>query len=52
MKLFLACFWFLVGVSILAVQALTDKLDQSINLFGGRFSPGWLAAACAAAWAN
>ncbi len=43
MKLFLACFWFLVAISILAVQAFTDRLDQSINLFGGKFSPGWLA---------
>jgi hypothetical protein len=42
-KLFLACFWFLVGISILAVRAFTDQLDQSINLFGGKFSLSWLA---------
>jgi len=43
MKLFLTGFWFLVGFSILAIQALTDKLELSVNLFGARFSPGWLA---------
>ena len=43
MKLLLACFWFLVGISILAVQAFTDRMDQSIYLFGGRYSLGWLA---------
>jgi hypothetical protein len=43
MKLILAIFWFLVGISILAVVIFTDRLDKSINVFGGRFSPGWMA---------
>jgi hypothetical protein len=42
-KLLLACFWFLVGIWILVSQALTEKQDLSIPLFGSRFSPGWLA---------
>src|SRR5260370_16678422 len=42
-KLLLACFWFLVAISILAVQAFKDKLDQPINLFGGKYSLGVLA---------
>jgi hypothetical protein len=44
MKLFLAFFWFLVAISILVVLTLTDKLDKSINLFGGQYSAGWMAA--------